>query len=113
MCSQEHRQETIVVYMTYVCGGAGIISILSVCQCQSIQQTTVYVIHVSMVEQSSLEYTVSAKSMCKTNVVVYIIYVPTVEEDRVSLNTASAKSMEKIIVVLVYMINGHTAEAAG
>ena len=39
-CSQEHRQETIVVYMTYVCGGAGIIMILSVCQCQ--EHTTDY-----------------------------------------------------------------------
>lgn len=31
---QEHRQETIAVYMTYVRGGAGPILLLSVCQCQ-------------------------------------------------------------------------------
>ena len=68
-------------------------------------------IHVSTVVQSSLEYTVSAKSTCKTNVVVYMIHVPA--ENRVSLNTVSAKNMEKIIVVVVYMINGPTVEAAG
>ena len=44
----------------------------------------------------------------KTNVVVYMINVPTVEEDRVSLNTVSAKCTEKIIVVVVYMISGLT-----
>ena len=30
------------------------------------------------------------------------------EEDRVSLNTVSAKCIEKIIVVVVYMISGLT-----
>ena len=70
-------------------------------------------IHASTVVHSSLEYTVSAKSTCKTNVVVYMIHVPAVEENRVSLNTVSAKNMGKIIVVVVYMINGPTVEAAG
>ena len=70
-------------------------------------------IHVSTVEQSSLEYTFSAKSTCKTNVVIYMSHIPTLEENRVSLNTVSAKNMGKIIVVVVYMINGPIVEAAG
>ena len=99
--------------MTYVCGGAGIIMILSVCQCQ--EHTTANCLcdpcfHGGAVKSGIY---VSAKSTCKTNVVVYMIHVPTVEENRVSLNTVSAKKHGEDSCFVVYMINGPTVEAAG
>lgn len=64
-------------------------------------------------EKSGLEYTVSAESTWKTNVIVYMSNIPNVEENRCSFNIVSAKYIEKIIVVAVYMFSGPTVEEAG